>query len=196
MGHDVPVSKAEVRARIRAARRALTEQARLEAAAALADHVAALLPPEPATVTAYLSLPTEPGTGPLIAVARAAGHAVVVPRIAGDRLDWVPLPDDADLAIGPMGISEPVGVALPEDALASVDVILLPGLAVDRTGIRLGQGGGYYDRALASVPTHADGGPLRVVVLFDDEVVDHLPAEPHDCRVDAVLTPSGIVAVA
>ena len=50
-----------------------------------------------------------------------------------------------------------------------------------------------YDRALAAVPAHADGGPLRVVVLFDDEVVDHLPAEPHDCHVDGALTPSGVV---
>lgn len=196
MRHDVPVSKAEVRARIRAARRGLTEQARLAAATALAEQATAVLPAEPGTVAAYLSLPTEPGTGPLIATVRAAGHRVVVPRIAGERLDWVPLLDDPDLAVGPMGISEPVGDALPDSALATVDVILLPGLAVDRTGIRLGQGGGYYDRALAAVPAHADGGPLRVVVLFDDEVVDHLPAEPHDCRVDAALTPSGIIPLA
>ena len=195
MRHDVPVSKAEVRARIRAARRARSDQARQDAAVDLAQHVSALLPREPGTVSAYLSLPTEPGTGPLIAAARAAGHTIVVPRIADGRLDWVPLTADAALATGPMGISEPVGDTMPEGALAGVNVVLLPGLAVDRAGIRLGQGGGYYDSALASVPLHADGGPLRVVVLFDDEVVDQVPSEPHDCRVDVALTPSGIVAL-
>ena len=193
MRHDVPVSKAEVRARIRATRRALTDEARGAAAAALAEQVTTLLPDRPGILAAYLSLPTEPGTTPLLARVREAGHRVVVPRIAGDQLAWVRLPDDAVLATGPMGISEPVGDALSDGALATVDVILLPGLAVDRTGVRLGQGGGYYDRALAAVPAHADGGPLRVVVLFDDEVVQQLPAEPHDCRVDAVLTPSGVV---
>jgi len=196
MRHDVPVSKAEVRARIRAARRALTDQARHDAAMALAQQVTAVLPPESGTVAAYLSLPTEPGTSPLIAMLRAAGHDVVVPRITGDRLAWVPLLADTVLAAGPMGFSEPVGDALAEGALAGVEVILLPGLAVDRAGIRLGQGGGYYDRALAAVPEHGDGGPLRVVVLFDDEVVDRLPTETHDCRVDAALTPSGVVPLA
>ena len=196
MRHDVPVSKAEVRARIRAARRGRTEQARLEAAAALAVRATTLLSGPPGTVSAYLSLPTEPGTGPLIATVRAVGHRVLVPRISGDRLDWVPLLDDTVLATGPMGISEPGGDSLPDGALTTVDMILLPGLAVDRTGVRLGQGGGFYDRALTSVPAHADGGPLRVVVVFDDEVVDRLPAEPHDCRVDAALTPSGVVPLA
>ena len=71
--------------------------------------------------------------------------------------------------------------------------MFVPGLAVDGSGHRLGQGGGYYDRTLASVPSRAGGGPLRVIVLFDDEVRDAVPYEPHDCRVDAALTPSGIV---
>ena len=71
--------------------------------------------------------------------------------------------------------------------------MFVPGLAVDRSGHRLGQGGGYYDRTLASVPSHADGGPLLVIVLFDDEVRDEVPYEPHDCRVDAALTPGGVV---
>ena len=74
--------------------------------------------------------------------------------------------------------------------------MFVPGLAVDRFGHRLGQGGGYYDRTLASVRSRADGGPLLVIVLFDDEVLDEVPYEPHDCRVDAALTPSGVVRFA
>jgi 5-formyltetrahydrofolate cyclo-ligase len=188
------VSKAEVRARIRAARRARSDEARQDAAASLAAQVHTLLPAEPATVCVYLSTPTEPGTDPLIAMVRAARHRVVVPRIVGDLLEWVPLSEDSALTTGAMGIREPVEDALPEGALAAAALILLPALAVDRNGVRLGQGGGYYDRALESVPAHPDGGPLRVVVVFDDEVFDEVPAEPHDCRVDAALSPSGVVA--
>lgn len=195
MRHDVPVSKAEVRARIRAGRSARPEQARTDAAAALARHVLTLLPEHPGTVAVYLSMPTEPGTGPLIDAVLAAGHRVVAPRITADGLDWVALEARSTLAQGPLGIREPVGPALPADALRYADVVLLPGLAVDSSGVRLGQGGGYYDRALAGVASNADGGPLRVVVLFDDEVLDTVPSEPHDCRVDAVLTPGGVVAL-
>jgi len=66
---------------------------------------------------------------------------------------------------------------------------------VDRRGRRLGQGGGYYDKALADVPSHTNGGPLRVAVLFDDEVLDVVPSTEHDCVVDCVLTPAGVVTI-
>ena len=112
-----------------------------------------------------------------------------MPRITGRDLQWVALRPDTDLVAGPLGIREPVGPALGADELAGLDLMLVPGLAVDRSGRRLGQGGGYYDRVLASVPAHADGGPMLVAVLFDDEVLDEVPYEAHDCRVDAVVTP-------
>lgn len=193
MTMGAPVTKADLRQRVRAARRGKTEQERQQAATALARHVRELLPDASGVVAAYLSLPTEPGTGPLIDAVREAGHAVLLPRIADERLEWVALTDGVTLVDGPMGIREPRGAAVPSDVLASVDLVLLPGLAVDGRGHRLGQGGGFYDRALAGVPAHADGGPLRVVVLFEDEIVDDVPTEPHDCRVDAVLTPAGLV---
>ena len=141
-----------------------------------------LLPGPGARVSAYLSLPTEPGTDPLVERLLAEGHAVVVPRIDGRRLDWVALGPGAELRRGPLGIREPVGDALPADALTGLDVLFLPGLAVDRTGIRLGQGGGYYDGALSSVPRRADGGPLRAICLFDDELQtrDHYYLVQHE----------------
>jgi 5-formyltetrahydrofolate cyclo-ligase len=199
MRHDVPVStdepvsKVELRQLIRATRRDRTEDERRRAATALAGHVHELLPNEPGHVAAYLSMPTEPSTGPLIDAVREAGHAVLVPRVTDERLEWVALEDEVTLVDGPMGIREPLGAAGPSDTLASVDLLLLPGLAVDGRGRRLGQGGGFYDRALTGVPAHADGGPLRVIVLFDDEVVDEVPTESHDCRVDAALTPLGLL---
>ena len=197
MGHDGPVpiagSKAAVRTRIRAARAANSPEQRSAAAEALAAHAATLLPSGPAGITCYLSLPAEPGTDPLIAMAQAAGHRVVVPRIDGTRLDWVELRTDSELRAGPMGIREPAGEAIDPADLDTFAVLFVPATAVDRRGHRLGQGGGYYDRTLAQVRPHTDGGPRIVAVVFDDEVLDEIPVEPHDCRVDAALTPRGII---
>ena len=197
MGHDVPVpiaaSKAAVRTRIRATRSAHSLEQRLAAAEALAAHAETLLPSGPASITCYLSLPVEPGTDQLIAMAQATGHRVVVPRIDGTQLDGVDLRPDSCLQSGPMGIREPVGDAINPDDLDTFAVLFVPATAVDHHGHRLGQGGGYYDRTLAHLRPHADGGPLIVAVVFDDELIDGVPVEPHDCRVDAALTPSGII---
>lgn len=156
-------------------------------------HALSLLPSRPGTLSAYLSLPTEPGTDPLIAAVQAMRHGIRVPRIDGRELQWVALQPDTVLDVGPLGIREPQGPTLGVDELAGLDLMLVPGLAVDRLGRRLGQGGGYYDRTLASVPSHVEGGPLLAIVLFDDEVLDEVPHEPHDCRVDAAVTPGGLI---
>jgi 5-formyltetrahydrofolate cyclo-ligase len=71
--------------------------------------------------------------------------------------------------------------------------MILPALAVSRDGIRLGQGGGYYDRALQGVLAFADGGPMLIAVIFDGELVDSLPREFHDARVDQAVTPERVV---
>jgi 5-formyltetrahydrofolate cyclo-ligase len=82
---------------------------------------------------------------------------------------------------------EPVDVRRGVDAIRTAALVIAPALAVDRvTGVRLGRGGGFYDRALA----HAAPGALLVAVVHDEELVDALPAEPHDRPVDAVVTPS------
>jgi 5-formyltetrahydrofolate cyclo-ligase len=186
-------SKAQARTTVRAARTARTSAERARAADAIAVNALTLLPGQPGSISAYLSLPTEPGTDPLVAAVHATGHAIRVPRIVGKGLHWVALGPDSVLDTGPLGIREPQGPALDPRDLATLDVMFVPGLGVDRAGRRLGQGGGYYDRTLAAVPSHAAGGPLLVIVLFDDEVRDAIPFEPHDCRVDAAVTPSGIV---
>ena len=182
-----------MRTRIRAVRSARALEQRTAAAEALAAHAETLLPNGPASITCYLSLRAEPGTDPLIAMAQAAGHRVVVPRIDGKRLDWVDLLADSELRAGPMGIREPAGEAIDPADLDTFAVLFVPATAVDRHGHRLGQGGGYYDRTLARLRPHTDGGPLIVAVVFEDEVLDEIPVEPHDCRVDAALTPRGII---
>ena len=88
---------------------------------------------------------------------------------------------------GAFGIREPDG---PGQALlpGTTAVVFLPALAVDRDGHRLGQGGGFYDRAMLDLPTHGDGGPPRGALVFADEVLDAVPVEPHDLDVDAIVT--------
>ena len=193
MGHDGPVSKSEVRAVVRASRRDRSPQAQAEVARRIADHALGLLRDRPARVSAYLSLPGEPGTDALVAGLHAGGDQVLVPRITGRDLLWVALLPDSDLAPGPMGIREPTGEPLDATELDELDVMFIPGLAVGRDGRRLGQGGGYYDRVLASLIRHDAGGPLVAVLVHDDEVLDAVPFEQHDCVVDAAVTPSGVV---
>jgi 5-formyltetrahydrofolate cyclo-ligase len=95
--------------------------------------------------------------------------------------------DTGRLAPGRFGLLEPVGPRLGPTAIGTADVIVVPALAVARDGVRLGRGGGYYDRALR----HARRDAVVVALVFDDELLDALPSEPHDHRVHAVVTPSG-----
>lgn len=88
---------------------------------------------------------------------------------------------------GALGMLEPTEPPRGPNAIRAADVVLVPALAVDRTGLRLGRGGGSYDRALARVGS----GILTVGLVYDDELVDSVPAEPHDQRLRAVVTPSG-----
>jgi 5-formyltetrahydrofolate cyclo-ligase len=161
-----------------------------EAARAIAEHVLAL--PEvrrAATVAAYVSIGQEPGTGPLIERLHEAGRHVLLPVVLPDKdLDWARYDGPDALVPARMGLLEPAGPTLGVEAIARADVVLVPGLAVDPTGLRLGRGGGCYDRALTRVPV---GTPV-CVLLFDEEIVDRVPAAPHDRRVNAVATPSGV----
>lgn len=185
--------KSDLRRAARDARRAMPEPIRRDAATRLAVHAASLFPGPGREVACYLSMATEPGTDALIAAARPSGLVVWLPRIAGADLQWVRTDEATVYAPGPMGIREPVGPASEADVLSTLSVIFLPGLAVDRQGHRLGQGGGFYDRALADITPHAAGGPLLVAVVFDDEVHEVIPVEAHDHRVNAAVTPERIV---
>jgi 5-formyltetrahydrofolate cyclo-ligase len=158
------------------------------AARAITDHLLAL--PEvrrAATVAAYVSIGNEPGTTRLLEALSAAGKRVILPVLRPDNdLDWALFRDN--LAPARRGLLEPVGERLGADAVATADVVLVPGLAMDRTGMRLGRGGGSYDRALARVPV---GTPV-LVLLYDDEVLDEVPADDHDRRVSGAVTPAGV----
>jgi 5-formyltetrahydrofolate cyclo-ligase len=136
---------------------------------------------------AYVPEATEPGHGRLPAAFTQLGARVLLPVVPpeGRELGWAV--DTGRLAPGRFGLLEPLGPRLGPTALGTADVVVVPALAVSREGARLGRGGGYYDRALQ----HARPGAVLVALLFDDELLDEVPAEDHDHRVTAVVTPSG-----
>jgi 5-formyltetrahydrofolate cyclo-ligase len=143
-----------------------------------------------ATVAAYVSVGTEPGTGPLLEALAAARKRVVLPLLQPDNdLDWAEYGGPAALAPARRGLLEPTAPPLGPDAVATADVVLVPALAVDRTGTRLGRGGGSYDRALRRVPA----GTFVCALLYEGEVVEQLPRAEHDRPVTAVVTPDGVI---
>ncbi|MFB7636960.1 5-formyltetrahydrofolate cyclo-ligase [Streptomyces sp. NPDC056149] len=146
----------------------------------------------PLTVAAYVSIGGEPDTLALLDALRAVGVRVLLPVLLPDNdLDWAVYEGAEHLAPAGWGLREPAGPRLTPQAVAEADVVLLPGLAVDRTGLRLGRGGGSYDRVLARLERSGRRASL-VVLLYDDEVVERVPAERHDRRVHAAVTPSGV----
>ncbi|MET8831519.1 5-formyltetrahydrofolate cyclo-ligase [Streptomyces sp. NPDC004610] len=148
------------------------------------------------TVAAYVSVGSEPGTIALLDALRARGVRVLLPALLPDNdLDWGAYDGEGSLARvrrgGRMTLFEPAGEALGPDAVTDAEVVLLPGLAVDARGMRLGRGGGSYDRVLARLE-RAGARPALVVLLYDAEVLERVPTEPHDRAVQAVVTPSGV----
>ena len=143
-----------------------------------------------ATVACYVSLGTEPGTTALLDALVDAGKRVIVPVLLPDNdLDWAVYRGRSSLAPARRGLLEPVGEALGVDAVATADAVLVPGLAVSAAGLRLGRGGGSYDRALGRVPV----GTFTCVLLYAEEVGVDVPAEPHDRPVIAAASPAGLV---
>ncbi|MEU6893383.1 5-formyltetrahydrofolate cyclo-ligase [Streptomyces sp. NPDC046557] len=190
--------KAALRRELLAARRARSPESRRTAARALARSALALSElAGAATVAAYVSVGTEPGTRDLLDALRTGGKRVLLPRLLPDNdLDWAEYEGPGRLTeiahVGKMALLEPSGPALGPDAVTWADAVLLPGLAVDARGMRLGRGGGSYDRVLERLE-RAGARPALVVLLYDEEVVARVPEEPHDHPVRAVATPSGVI---
>ncbi|GAA2680586.1 MULTISPECIES: 5-formyltetrahydrofolate cyclo-ligase [Actinosynnema] len=172
------------RARLRAARRG-AEPVPMVSEVLLAT--AAFGVPAGGVVCAYLAVRGEPGSVGMLESLRGAGFRVLLPVVAGvGPLEWAEF--TGALRPGPFGLREPDGPVLGVGAVAGAALVLVPALAVDRAGVRLGQGGGYYDRTLPLAR-----GPV-VAVVRDEEFVESLPAEAHDVRMSAVLTrKSGVV---
>lgn len=180
-----------LRARLLAARRAVAEEVQVAEAQALTDHLAGLVGPAGGTVCGYLPVGSEPGSIAMLDALRGRGLRVLLP-IARTTDDGVPQPlcwgeyQPGELVAARFGLREPGGPPLPPTVLAEADLVLVPALAVDRRGTRLGRGGGFYDRSLPL----ADPGARLMAVVRDDEVLDILPSESHDVPMTDVLTPN------
>ena len=138
----------------------------------------------PRRVTCYASYGTEPDTGELRRQLATAGYEVLLPRVDGDRLEWVL--DSPDTTLSSMGIAEPTGAAVH---LMPLRAMLIPALTVTADGDRLGKGGGYYDRVLAGLRDV----PI-IAIVGDADVVDGIPVEAHDMRVHAIVTPTRTIS--
>lgn len=178
------VAKQELRRTLRAGRAARPAGELARAGAGLAAHAGAL---GPGPIAAFVGIRGEPPTLPLLAALRARGVRVLLPVLLADMdLEWADYDGDPDgLAEGLRGVLHPAGPSLGLGGIGEAVLVLAPALAVDRRGRRLGQGGGSYDRALARTTA-----PVLAVV-FDDELLDDVPAESHDRPVGGTLTPAG-----
>jgi 5-formyltetrahydrofolate cyclo-ligase len=190
----VAAAKAALRASVNDARRNQSADQRAAAGRLIRDHV--LSWPQAAmagTVAAYYSMATEPETHRLIFGMWKRGTYVILPRLQADGdLEWASYEGPDSLVPGPRGVLEPSEPSRGVDAISRAALVLVPALAVDHGGRRLGRGGGSYDRALARVGERV---PV-VALLYDGELVEQVPNEPHDRPVSAVALPSqGIVDV-
>jgi 5-formyltetrahydrofolate cyclo-ligase len=180
--------KAALRKQLLAARSELPADQRRDAGRLIRDALLDLPPLQMAgTVAAYYSVGTEPDTRGLVYALWKRGTYVLLPLLLPDGdLDWASYEGPDSLVPGPRGLAEPGEPPRGADTVARADVVLAPALAVDQAGNRLGRGGGSYDRALARV------GPLIPVIalLYDAELLSHVPAEPHDTPVRAAVRPA------
>lgn len=145
-------------------------------------------------LAAYLSAGDEPDTLRLVSWAVVHGIVVLLPVLSDGAGAWLPRPawaaygGPASLRMGRAGILEPTGPVLDDDPLAGVDLIVVPGLAADGEGRRLGRGGGWYDRARAAHPTLETW-----LLLNDDEVLAVVPTETWDLPVHRLVTPTRVI---
>ena len=190
-------AKAALRERLLAARRLVAEDIRADEARTLSEHVSAVVS-SGSTVCAFVPVGAEPGSIEMLdALLRQAGRVLLpVARTTADdsplALQWGEY-RSGQLVAGRFGLLEPAGPWLPATAMSQASIVLVPALAVDRTGVRLGRGRGFYDRTLP----HRDPRAHLIAVIRDEELLDELPREPHDVPMTHALTPGlGLIDLA
>jgi 5-formyltetrahydrofolate cyclo-ligase len=185
-------TKAALREQLLLARRRVADEVRAAEARMLSEHLEPVVSTD-CTVCAYVPVDTEPGSIEMLDVLLRRAGRVLLP-VARTAADGTALPlrwgeyrpgGPNGLIRGRWGLLEPPEPWLPESALAEAGLVLIPALAVDQRGARLGRGRGFYDRSLTGRDPHA----RLIAVVRDDELVDELPADPHDVRMTHALTP-------
>ncbi|WP_295012210.1 5-formyltetrahydrofolate cyclo-ligase [uncultured Microbacterium sp.] len=191
MPGDIDHEKRALRAELRERRSLLSAQQREAAEVELTARLDALVEAFDArSISCFLSTTSEPPTRAFIRGAVARGIRVLLPITREDGLlDWAVAGSEDDVTLGLHDLPEPTGEILNPLALDEVDLLLVPAAAVDRTGMRMGWGRGYFDRTLGSMQKC----PPAYAVVFDSEIVDELPRDVHDQPVTGAVTPSRTV---
>ncbi|AWB82302.1 5-formyltetrahydrofolate cyclo-ligase [Corynebacterium yudongzhengii] len=191
-------AKTQLRRQLADARRALNTADIDRQSAAVISFAVALVraqPAHPVRVATYHPQATEPGGRLLVETLRSEVHTLYLPvtRPQG-RLEWGRYQDPERTRTGSLGIVEPLEPYRDTSALLECSVVFVPALAVSERGVRLGRGGGYYDRTLQELRSLAGDGrtPLTVALQFSGEITDKVIAEDHDEHVDMAITPEGI----
>jgi len=194
MSDGIEDAKRAMRADLRERRQTLSQTARDAAARGLHEQLNRLVADVGArSVSCFLSTTTEPGTREFVADAVARGIRVLLPITRTDGLlDWSVATPDGDIAEGMYGLPEPVGELLGPIAVNDVDLLIIPAAAVDRTGMRLGWGRGFFDKTLGSM----ERCPPVYAVVYDSELVDEVPQDVHDQPVTGVVTPTRTITLA
>jgi 5-formyltetrahydrofolate cyclo-ligase len=184
-------TKRQIRTAVLSARAELEEATTLQRAKQFADQIDGFARQHEArTVAAYASVGNEPGTREAIARLHARGVRVLLPVVLPDLdLDWADFAPDA-WQDSRLGLVEPMGARLGLDAISEADVIFCPGVAGSPDGRRLGRGGGCYDQAL----TRSRPDATRCLIVYDENVLDDIPVDEHDQPVDAIITPTRVIA--
>ncbi|WP_165497162.1 5-formyltetrahydrofolate cyclo-ligase [Rhodococcus sp. ABRD24] len=178
-------TKAEWRSHILRERRAVGPETKSTEDAAIVAIVTSVVPAG-VTVCAYVPVGTEPGSIEMLEALHDSGCRVLLP-VTGEPgpLEWAEFTGSADLIPAGHGLREPSGPVFPPAEVASASAVLIPALAVDERGARLGRGAGFYDRTLGlAEPTAA-----LIAVVRDNELVQRLPSDPHDVPMGWALTP-------
>jgi 5-formyltetrahydrofolate cyclo-ligase len=188
-GQTTPRSKAEWRSYLRAQRSSVPAETREREARAITKTVLSLPTlHSDSTVCYYVPFGPEPGSLDLLDALFGNCARVLLPIVptTPGPLDWARYDGPGGLAPGPLpGLLEPAGRQLGPDAIEDANIVLTPAVGVDDAGVRLGRGAGYYDRSLPMTTPHTD----LVAIVRDSELVPRLPAELHDVRMTAAVTP-------
>jgi 5-formyltetrahydrofolate cyclo-ligase len=181
-------AKRALRAELRERRQQLSDAQREAAAEGIRVQLEALVASLGArSVSCFLSSPTEPGTRPFINAAIDRGVRVLLPVMREDGLlDWTVASPGGEEVQSALGVPEAVGELLGPIAAGDVDLMIVPAAAVDRGGMRMGWGRGFFDKTLGSMARR----PPVYAVIYDSELVDSVPQDVHDQPVTGVVTPT------
>ena len=194
MSDPIADAKRALRAELRERRQMMSQAARDAAAEGIRTQLDALVDRVGArSISCFLSIPSEPGTRDFVAGAVARGIRVLLPITRKDGLlDWIVATPDGDITEGMFGLPEPVGEVLGPIAVNDVDLMVIPAAAIDRRGMRLGWGRGFFDKTIGSM----ERCPPVYAVVYDSEVLDEVPSDRHDQPVTGVVTPTQTLTLA